>query len=228
MYNEWPLGAIPPELQRPELNLIKAHGYQFDDPWEVVDMFEHKVAKFTGALHAVAIDCCSHGLFLCLKYLNASGTVSIPANTYVSVPMQITHAGCEVNLTDQDWSGCYQLAPYPIWDAAIQWRRNMYQGGLRVVSFQHKKAIPIGRGGIVLTDSTDAAVWLKKARYDGRTQYVPYTDDNIGALGWHMYMTPEDAARGILLMDAITQDYPDRSGKDFYPNLLKNTYFNND
>jgi hypothetical protein len=42
-----------------------------------------------------------------------------------------------------------------------------------------------------------------------------------------MYMTPEDAARGVLLMDARPQDWPDRSGKNFYPDLLNHPFFQN-
>ena len=102
MYTEWPLGQIPKYLQRPELDQIKAAGYKFDDPYEVVEIFEHKVAKFTGSPYAVAVDCCSHGIFLCLKYLNAFGTITSPSCTYVSVPMQIIHSGCQVKLIDQE------------------------------------------------------------------------------------------------------------------------------
>ena len=82
MYNVWPLDTLPEELQRPELGLLKKHGYTFDDPREVVELFEHKVAEFTGSPYAVAVDCCSHGLFLSLKYLNAQGTITIPTHTH--------------------------------------------------------------------------------------------------------------------------------------------------
>jgi dTDP-4-amino-4,6-dideoxygalactose transaminase len=225
MYKEWPLDEVPKHLQRPELDLIKKQGYKFNDPWEVVDLFEQKVAEFSGAKYAVAVDCCSHGLFLCLKYLKATGTITIPSHTYASVPMQIIHAGCKVKMVDQAWIGSYQLKPYPIWDSAIQWRRNMYAGGFSIVSFQIKKAIPIGRGGMILTDDQEAVNWLKKSRYDGRTRDIPYVNDNIEQLGWHMYMTPEDAARGILLMDARPQDWPDRNGRDYYVDLLEKKIF---
>lgn len=225
MYNVWPLDTLPLELQRPELRLLQEKNYSFKDPREVVEIFERKVAEFAGAPYAVAVDCCSHGLFLCLKYLNAQGTITIPSHTYASVPMYIQHAGCKVEFSNQDWTGCYQLAPYPLWDAAIQWHQGMYSSGLKVVSFQIKKAIPIGRGGIILTDNAECADWLKMARYDGRNPHTAYVDDNIQTLGWHMYMTPEDAARGILLMDARPQDWPDRNGKDFYPDLLNKKFF---
>jgi dTDP-4-amino-4,6-dideoxygalactose transaminase len=41
----------------------------------------------------------------------------------------------------------------------------MYVGldALQVVSFQIKKRIPIGRGGIILTDDFEAYKWLKMA-----------------------------------------------------------------
>jgi hypothetical protein len=162
-----------------------------------------------------------------LKYLQATGTVSVPKHTYESIPMQIRHAGCQVAFRDEQWTGVYKLDPYPVWDAATRWQKGMYQGGFHVVSFQAKKAIPIGRGGIILTDDIDAVAWLQKARYDGRNQSTPYANDSIDSQGWHMYMTPEDAARGVLLMDARPQDWPDRSGKNFYPDLLNHPFFQN-
>jgi dTDP-4-amino-4,6-dideoxygalactose transaminase len=36
-------------------------------------MFEKKVAAFAGSKYAVSVDCCSHGLFLSLKYLQSTG-----------------------------------------------------------------------------------------------------------------------------------------------------------
>ena len=67
-YKSWPLGQLPPEFERPELDQLKENGYKFDDPREVVDIFEKKVAKFAGAKYGIAVDCCSHGLFLSLKW----------------------------------------------------------------------------------------------------------------------------------------------------------------
>ena len=69
VYNSWPVGKLPKEFQRPELDQIKALGYDWKDPRDVVKMFEEKVAKFSGSKYAVAIDCCSHGLFLAIKAL---------------------------------------------------------------------------------------------------------------------------------------------------------------
>jgi dTDP-4-amino-4,6-dideoxygalactose transaminase len=170
--------------------------------FEIISEFEQAVAEFFGSPYAVAVDSCSNGLFLCLKYLKAAGTISIPKYTYISVPMQIHHAGCQVQFTDDDWVGKYQLNPYPIWDAAGQWRAGMYENGLQVISFQFKKPLPIGRGGMILTDDQHAYNWLRYARHDGRDLNKFYPADEPEIMGWHFYMTPEDAARGILLMDA--------------------------
>ena len=156
-----------------------------------------------------------------MKYLNAQGLVEIPKHTYQSIPMYIKHAGCHPTFRDEQWSGAYQLKPYPVWDAATRWRRGMYLGGMHVVSFQIKKRIPIGRGGMILTDDKQAYDWLCKARYDGRDLEVSQWDDDADICGWHMYMTPEDAARGIILMDQVPDDTPDCGSWESYADLSK-------
>jgi dTDP-4-amino-4,6-dideoxygalactose transaminase len=226
-YNIWPVGKLPKKWQRPELDQIKEKGYDWKDPRDVIDIFEKKVAKFAGSKYAVAVDCCSHGLFLCMKYLECKGTITIPKNTYVSTPMQILHAGCKVKFEDLEWSGVYQLKPYPIWDGAVRWTKNMFVGGdaLQVVSFQIKKRIPIGRGGMIMTNSKKAYDWLKYASYDGRDLNTYYADDNFKMIGWHYYMTPEDAARGILLMDQIPDFNQDTGHSNTYSDLSSKKIF---
>jgi hypothetical protein len=69
---------------------------------------------------------------------------------------------------------------------------------------------------MILTDSEQARDWLRKARYDGRSG-LPYKQERIEMLGYHCYMTPEQAARGLQLFDVmpkdgfpdLTEDYPD-------------------
>ena len=142
-YNSWPLGKLPKKFQRPELDLIKERGYNWQDARDVIDIFEKKVAEFAGAKYAVTTDCCSHGLFLSLKYLHSIGeinndtVITIPERTYVSVPMQIKHVGCKIEFKDYEWSGLYQLEGTRVWDAAVRWTKDMYVGkdALQVVSF---------------------------------------------------------------------------------------------
>ncbi len=231
-YNCWPLGKVPVELQRTELQTLKDNGYNWSDPRDVIDIFENKVASFSGAKYAVAVDCCSHGLFLSLKYLQSINvlprkdyTITIPKRTYVSVPMQIIHSGLDVEFKDMEWSGIYQLESSSVWDGAVRWTQNMYVGNdaLQVLSFQVKKRIPIGKGGIILTNDEKAYNWLKLASYDGRDLTLPYTDEkHVRMIGYHMYMTPEDAARGIILIDAVNKNtlvHPDSGGHLNYPDV---------
>jgi dTDP-4-amino-4,6-dideoxygalactose transaminase len=224
-YNPWPIGKVPKELQRPELDKIKELGYEWNDPRDVIYIFEEKVAKFSGSKYAVTVDCCSNGLFLSLKYLQSIGELeeniklTIPKMTYISAPMQIIHAGNKVEFEDLEWSGIYQLKGSRVWDGAVRWNKNMYVGlnALQVVSFQIKKRVPIGKGGVILTDDKKAYEWLKLASYDGRDLNTPYTDINhVKMLGYHMYMTPEDAARGIILMDSIPEYNEDTGNHTTY------------
>ena len=105
----------------------------------------------------------------------------------------------------------------------------MYVGNyaLQVISFQIKKRVPIGRGGVILTDNEDAYKELKLMSYDGRDLNIPYDDPNhIKCFGYHFYMTPEDAARGILLMDQIPENNEDSGNHTMYPDLSKLGVFN--
>ena len=190
-------------------------------------MFEQKVAKFAGSKYACSIDCCSNGLFLALKYVNAEGVITIPKRTYVSPPMQIIHAGCKVRFEDREWSGVYKLEPYDIWDGATRWTEGMYVGGnaIQVVSFQIKKRIPIGKGGMILTNDKKAYEWFKYASYDGRDLSKYYMDDDFSLIGWHMYMTPEDAARGIILMDSVPNVNEDTGSSKTYSDLSNKEVF---
>jgi dTDP-4-amino-4,6-dideoxygalactose transaminase len=55
-----------------------------------------------------------------------------------------------------------------------------------------------------ITDNEEAAKWFRKGRYEGRGE-VMYHEDSIEINGWNAYMSPEQAARGLMLM----QNYPD-------------------
>jgi dTDP-4-amino-4,6-dideoxygalactose transaminase len=225
-YTSYPLGKIPEKFKRPELSKLKMLGYKFNDARDVVDIFEKKVAAFAGSKYAVSTDCCSHGIFLCLKHLQNINEISdtwpieIPKNTYISVPMQIMHAGHPVEFVHKKWSGLYQLTPTRIYDSAVRWTQNMYIGdnALQVISFQIKKRIPIGRGGIILTNSVNDYLALKLISYDGRDLYLPYDHpEHVKTIGYHMYMTPEDAARGIMLMDTMPEQNEDSGNWQMYP-----------
>ena len=64
--------------------------------------------------------------------------------------------------------------------------------------------------------------WLKLATYDGRNLNSDYNSTNhIQMLGWHYYMTPEDAARGILIMDQLPRTNPDSMSFENYTDLSR-------
>lgn len=227
-YNPWPLGALDPEFRRPEPEQARRLGYDWEDPRNLVDSFENEIASFTGAKYAVAVDCASHGIFLALKYLQFTGEVSIPQHTYASVPMEIINAGASYVFRDEKWVGEYNLYPTKVIDSAGRFKRGMYvgEGHLQVLSFQIKKNLPIGRGGAILTDDVDAFNWLKLASYDGRDLTRPYDDpDHLRMFGWHFYMTPEDAARGLLLLNGIHESNFKDLSWELYPNLTQYTLF---
>jgi dTDP-4-amino-4,6-dideoxygalactose transaminase len=198
----------------------------FMNPYSVVTEFEEVVAKFAGSRYAVAVESCTSALFLSLMYLEIKGQfVSIPKYTYPGVPCSIIHAGGKVHFIDEEWKGAYQLYPFKVVDAALRFRKGMYEdGSLYCLSFHIKKLIPIGRGGMILLDDKIAYEWLKKARFDGRSP-VPLKEDNFTMLGWNCYMQPEQAARGLQLFQTFTAKYPEGMDLDVdsqgYPDLSK-------
>ena len=152
----------------------------------------------------MAIDNCTDAMFLCLKYLKADGEITLPKRTYVSVPCTAIHAGCKIKFEDIEWSGAYQLDPYPVWDGATRMRRGMYvQDSYYCLSFHRRKHIPIGKGGMILTNDKDAYEWFKVARYEGRHMDRLYKDDSFDIIGWNMYMPPEQAAEGLELFKNV-------------------------
>jgi dTDP-4-amino-4,6-dideoxygalactose transaminase len=197
------------------------------NPYSIVSEFENKVAEYARSKFAIAVDSCTNAIFLCCKYLGAK-TVKIPSKTYVSVPCAIINSGGSVEFEDYDWidKGFYQLSPYPIYDAAQFFNKDMYiKNSYFCISFSATKTINIGKGGMILTDDENAVAWFKQARYCGRHE-MPLMQDKFEMVGWNMYMTPEQAARGILLMNNI-KDF-NQHKKPQYPDLSKYEIYKND
>jgi len=229
MHNSWPLGKIPKEFQRPEPEQIRELGYGWNKPHEIVEMFEKEIAEYAGSKYAVAVDCDTNAIFLCLKYLKQyKEIVTLPAHTYISVPNIVVTSGYKkLNLEDIEWEGLYQIKPLNVWDSAGRFTKGMYIGenNFQTLSFQIKKRLPIGRGGMILTDDKEAYDWLVKARYDGRDLNKPQTEDNIEIFGYHMYMTPEDAARGLILFNQLNTEHEDTHSWKSYKDLRENELF---
>ena len=193
------------------------------NPFQIVKWFEEEIAHYTGAPYAIATNSCTNAIFLACKHLNVSGqTVTIPKRTYLSVPQSIRQAGGILQLEDLDWQGIYQLKPFPIYDAAKRLTSDMYiPGSLMCLSFHFKKHLKIGKGGIVLTDDVGAVEHIKRMRYEGRTDGISYHEDIIDEEGWNMYMTPEEAARGLVLLTDHPQHSPDLIEEPPYRDLAE-------
>jgi dTDP-4-amino-4,6-dideoxygalactose transaminase len=193
-------------------------------------MFEEEIANYTGAPYAISIDSCTNALFLICKYLEV-GEVTIPSKTYLSVPQSIIHAGGEVVFDRREetnnWKGIYQLKPYPIYDAAKRLKKDMYiDGTFMGLSFHIKKLLPIWKGGMILTDNSEAADWFKKARYEGRSEKF-YKEDDITFHGWNMYMTPQQAAQGLAMFQNYSAEGGDLGEDNGYRDLTEFTVFKN-
>lgn len=168
--------------------------------FEAVKDFEDKIAKFFGSPYAVAVDCCTHGVELSLRYTEAK-KINVPKRTYLSIPFLSYKLNINMEWKDENWVDYYYLTDNVI-DAAVLWKPNSYiKDTYMSISFQFQKHLNLGRGGIILTDNNDAAIQLKKMSYDGRLPNIPWREQNIDTMGYHYYMTPETAELGLNKLD---------------------------
>lgn len=193
--------------------------------WDNVNFFEHLVAEYAGSKYAVAVDSCTNALFLSMMYQRVIGNipesniVEIPRRTYISVPMQAIHAGFGIEFVDTFWSGVYRLDPLPVIDSAQRFTEGMYiKDTLYCLSFHSKKILSIGRGGMILTDDKECYNWLVRSKYDGRSSiyYNDINNNTVPTIGWHMYMTPEEAVRGIEQLYKLSKYNKDSGCSDDY------------
>jgi dTDP-4-amino-4,6-dideoxygalactose transaminase len=169
--------------------------------------------------------------------------IEIPKRTYVSVPMAIIHAGGRPTFRNEGWLGSYRLKPLPVWDSARDFTSGMYRGKKNVVhqhqskgdfdsisqiadcagqmvctSFHASKILGDTQGGAILHDNPEADAWLRRARFDGRTEGVAPKDDTFNQIGWHCYMSPDVAARLLWKLQGLPRHNPDLPRSD-YPDL---------
>lgn len=203
--------------------------------FDIVRDFEAALCEYTGAPYAVAVNSCTNALFLALKYhdlnwdFSKQDIINIPKRTYVSVPMQIKHAGFDVSFRDEDWKGIYKLKPTNIWDAARRFTSGMFRGINFVsdmqpidyvcVSFHWNKILGVQQGGAILHNDWEFDKWARKARFDGRAESTPAGFlGQYDMLGYHMYMSPEIAAEGLVRLMHLPKNNPDLPNDD-YPDL---------
>lgn len=202
-------------------------------PFDVVRDFEHALSEYTGAPYVVATTSCTTALLLACEWaLDQAETtwhnkpfvppVDIPKRTYVGVGMSVLHAGGTLTFRSENWEpqGYYQLRPLPVWDYARLLTSDMYvPGQLQCVSFHPAKHLGLANGGgAILLDDPEADRFLRKARFDGRTEGVAPADDTFDVLGWHAYMSPATAAEGLTRL-ALLPKHNDPLPWDAYRDL---------
>ena len=193
--------------------------------FKIVEQFENEVAKFFGAPHAVAVDCCTHALELCLRYKNVKH-FTVPKRTYISVPFLANKIGATFEWKDEAWQDYYELGDTKILDAAVLWGYNTYKKDtMMCLSFQFRKHLNLGRGGMILLDDKQAAKQLKKMSYDGRHPSIPWREQNISTIGYHYYMTPETAKMGLQKLPQAIATSPTKWTVNDWPDLTQMEIF---
>lgn len=189
--------------------------------------FETAIKQWYGAPFAIATDCCTHAIELCLR-LTQPSAVLCPSHTYLSVPMTLHKLNIPYGFVDTKWEDYYQLGGTNIIDAAVYWKQNGYiPNTMMCLSFQFKKHLNTGRGGMILLDHEEQYKILKAMRYDGRSDDQPWAEQNVSTIGYHYYMTPETAALGLSRIEEAKIKKPIQWTWKNYPNLRTMDVFKN-
>lgn len=198
-------------------------------PYDIVDEFEKRIAKYAGAEYGVAVNSCTSGLMLSALYRKITKThdtdiVKLPKHTYVGVPYSLINAGYKIDFIDLEWKGNYIIDPIDVVDSARRFTKGMYEAGsLYCLSFHETKHLSVGDGGMILTDSKDAYEALRQMRFDGRTPGLSVFEDDFIFPAHHCHMKPDVATKGLMLMAAMkdfNEDLPEK-----YPDLSQHKIF---
>ena len=198
------------------------------NPYQIVKDFEAALCEYSGSKYAVTTNSCTMALLLAcawhkynfkiLEGLSAN-YIEIPKWTYVGVPMAIIHAGFDIEFSDLEWYGEYWLNRLPVIDSARRFTSDMhYAETFRCVSFHASKILGDTQGGAILHDNPEADAWLRKARFDDRSEGVAPKEDTFDVLGYHCYMSSDVAARLLLKLYSLPKHNDDLPNDD-YPDL---------
>jgi dTDP-4-amino-4,6-dideoxygalactose transaminase len=196
--------------------------------FEIISEFEQAIAEFFGSPYAVAVDSCTHGIELCLRYTKET-KISVPKRTYLSVPFLAEKMGLEREWRDEEWEDYYTLnyGDKRIIDAAVLWKKDSYiPNTFMCLSFQYQKHLSLGRGGVILLDNEEDFITLKKMSYDGRLPNIPWREQNIDTIGFHYYMTPETAKLGLEKIKQAIETTPKKWLVTDWPDLTEMEIFN--
>lgn len=208
------------------------------NPHIVTKMAEEEIAEYVGSKYCVLVDSCTSAIFLSLKYFNLSNNeIIIPKRTYLSVPMSIVNSGNIPVFKDYKWNGRYELEiidrpDIKLYDSAKRFTSNCHTPNTTsCFSFHVKKHITTvsSKGGAITTDSEEMYKWLRMARYEGRPDGKNYKDNDVDItfIGWNMYMTPEQSAHLLSLLQNYPEHVSDLIESGDYRDLTEFTVFKN-
>lgn len=210
-------------------------------PFDTVRRFEEAVAEYCGAPYCVSTNSCTKAIQIALEWMlrdhpytkalcterplpySERAAVEIPRSGYVGVPAAIKRALGRPAYRDEDWkqNGGYQLRPLAVWDYARKFTSGMYRPcEMQCVSFHASKILGLEQGGAILLDDIDAYHWLRKNRFDGRTEGVHPRDDSFTMVGEHCYLSPTVAALGHWRMLYLAKHNDVLQSADDYPEDL--------
>lgn len=190
---------------------------------QVTKEFEAALCRYTGAKYAVTTTSCTMAILLALTYWRTKEDVTfvyMPKRSYVGVPAAIRNAGFYPRFENKDWEGEYKLLPLDVWDSARRFTSGMFRPrSMQCVSFHWSKILGLSQGGAILHDNEEADAWLRRARFDGRTEGLDAAYDQVQYPSFHAYLSPEIAAQGLMRLmglplvnaDLPKSDYPDLS-----------------
>jgi dTDP-4-amino-4,6-dideoxygalactose transaminase len=205
------------------------------DPFQITRDFEAALCEYTGAPFAVCVNSCTMAIQIAAGWLRQhcyaqyADVASLPKLTYIGVPYALKAAGYRIEFRNEDWQGEHRIGPMPLWDAARRFYAGMYQARLRVtdlggifqcVSFHHSKILGHSQGGAILHGLYQADGWLRRARFDGRTEGVSIADGpRHEGPAWHAYISPDVSAALLWKLQGLPRinadlprsDYPDLS-----------------
>jgi dTDP-4-amino-4,6-dideoxygalactose transaminase len=195
------------------------------NPHQVTKDFEAALCAYTGARFAVTTTSCTMAIQIAAAWWRHHHLpyphcyVGLPKRTYVGVPAAILNAGCQFIFTDEEWRGEYQLGPSPVWDSARRFTSGMFRpGSMQCISFHATKILADSQGGAILHDNDEADAWLRRARFDGRTEGADPKTDQVQYPSWHAYLSPDVAARLLWKLHGLPRHNDDLPNSD-YPDL---------
>lgn len=213
------------------------------DAHAVTRDFEAALCAYTGSRYAVTTNSCTMAITLALAWhlqvdrcysdqrvnLRLAPQVPMPKLSYVGVLAAIRHAGGRPLFLDVDWQGDYRFGHYPVWDSARRFTSGMFRkkdpsdgfphhGTMQCVSFHASKILGDSQGGAILHDNPEADAWLRRARFDGRTEGADPSTDQVQFPSWHCYLSPDVAARLLWKLSVLPKHNADLPRSN-YPDL---------